>query len=290
MEAVLILAHKDLEHVLRLSNCLSEKFEVFIHFDKKTTLSVEYKQLLNDLSIHYISEIDVKWGTWTVVEATKRLMELAMNNSEIDYIHLISGQDYPILSAEEIYNFYEGCTDINLKIFKAKDIVKSGEPILLWSKYYYDYSKINRKSFFGKTYHRLSIIWQTFLRVDKFKMIGFEDEILHGSNWAGLPRDAVEFLLESISTDSIYLRLFENSFCPDEFWMQTILGNSDTFKDRITHNNYRYINWERKYNSYPAILDVDDYKSVMDSGAHFARKLSSEHSAELMDKLDDKAV
>ncbi len=40
---------------------------------------------------------------------------------------------------------------------------------MLWQKYYFDYDKINRRTTFGKIYHRYTLLKQTLLHVDKFK-------------------------------------------------------------------------------------------------------------------------
>ena len=46
MQAILILAHRDTEQVLRLADKLRQSFEIYIHFDTKLKLSNQEKEAL----------------------------------------------------------------------------------------------------------------------------------------------------------------------------------------------------------------------------------------------------
>lgn len=43
MQAVLILAHKNIDQVIELSRILKDKFEIYIHIDKKTKITERQK-------------------------------------------------------------------------------------------------------------------------------------------------------------------------------------------------------------------------------------------------------
>ena len=49
MQAILILAHKDVKSVIELSRKLQTCFEIYIHFDTKLSLSSEDKKVLDCL-------------------------------------------------------------------------------------------------------------------------------------------------------------------------------------------------------------------------------------------------
>ena len=59
MQAVLIIAHKDVDQVIELSKKLRSTFKVIIHFDKKTSVSEAQKKELQRLGVDYFSEISV---------------------------------------------------------------------------------------------------------------------------------------------------------------------------------------------------------------------------------------
>ena len=83
MQAMLILAHKNVDQVLQLASKLNRRFEVYIHFDTKCPVSEKEKSFMDDNGIKHISEVDVNWGSWSIGEAAYRLMKLALKNPEI---------------------------------------------------------------------------------------------------------------------------------------------------------------------------------------------------------------
>lgn len=286
-QAVLILAHKDFDQVLELARQLKSKFDIYIHFDKKMNLSLEERKKLNVEGIKYISNFDVKWGSWSIVEATINLMEYALKDKKIDYFHLISGQDWPVGKITDIYEYFE---KNKLKIYldseDAYNVRKNGEPIIWWTKYYFPYDKLNRRSLFGKIFHRINILFQTVIRVNKLKRLDADFRIYSGSQWFDLPRYAVEYALDYLKKNKKLKKILSTSFCSDEFWMPTILRNNKEFAKDIVKNSHRFIKWEKKNGSYPAVLDEDDYEDIIFTDAFFARKIDSNgYSKKLVKKL-----
>lgn len=90
-------------------------------------------------------------------------------------MHVISGEDYPVKPLKTIYEFYENNDQIYIQCEPAEGSVKSGESQVLWQKYYFDYDKINRRTTFGKIYHRYTLLKQTLLHVDKFKELRYNN-------------------------------------------------------------------------------------------------------------------
>ena len=135
MQAILILAHKNIEHVTKLATILHNNFEVYIHFDKKMNIPENYKQILDKKNIHYISKIDVHWGSWSIGAATVLLMKEVLKNRQIEYIHVISGQDWLTIPSKNIYDKFIDNDRIYMTYSKAKNVKKKGESIILWQKY-----------------------------------------------------------------------------------------------------------------------------------------------------------
>lgn len=286
MQAILLLAHKEMPLIKELTQKLSKSFEIYIHFDTKMQLSAADEAFLKEHKIHYISEVKVNWGSWSIGEATVRLMRLALKNPAIDYFHIISGQDWVAANVEELYQHFENDSKIYMVYEKATEVKKNGEPIIWWQKYYFNYDRVNRRSTFGKIYHRLLISMQTLLRVDKFKRLGIKEEIYAGANWADLPRDAVEYCLEYLESHPKFLQMLKTGCFSDEFWMQTIICNEPCFKERLLNENYRYIKWEEKHGSYPAILDEENLAEIQQGDYFFIRKVEAKYSSELLRQLD----
>ena len=286
MQAILILAHKNIDQVTKLATILNNNFEVYIHFDKKMNIPENYKQILDKKNIHYISKIDVHWGSWSIGAATVLLMKEALRNRQIDYIHVISGQDWLTDTSQAIYDRFKNDNKIYMTYFKATEVKKAGEPIIWWQKYYFNYDRINRRSTFGKFYHRGLLLIQTLFRVNKLKKLGIDLEIYSGENWVDIPRDAVEYCISYLDSHPNLLKMLQTGCFSDEFWMQTILCNSPKFKQRIVKNHHRYIKWQKQHGSYPAILDENNFIELRQSNAFFARKFDADISRKLIEKLE----
>lgn len=112
MQAILILAHKNFPQVKKLALKLNRSFAVYIHFDQKMNISLKELASLSKHNIQYISEVAVNWGSWSIGEATVRLMKLALADPTISYLHVISGQDWITKNVDELYQRFEDDTKI----------------------------------------------------------------------------------------------------------------------------------------------------------------------------------
>lgn len=286
MQAVLIQAHKNIQQVIELARLLEKEFLVYIHLDKKAIIEKEQKAEIEKLNVVVISKVSVNWSGWSVAQASIELMKEALKNPQIEYIHIISGQDWPTKDLKDISAFYENNKKGYIDSVPAKGLRKTGEPVIWWEQYYFDYDKINRKSFHGKLYHRLSLIIQTIFRVNKFKSLNVDLTMYTGSQWVDLPRQMVVYLINYLESHENVLHLFETGFCSDEFWIPTILLASEEYKGLIVNNNHRYILEKKKNGSYPAILDSEDLGNIKSGDYHFGRKFSSPYSDELIKSLN----
>src|SRR5882724_11649229 len=77
-------------------------FDFYIHADKKIDIR-PYLFLANIQQVYLIhNRVDVVWGGYATVETTLQCTkEIFATGREYDYIHLMSGQDYPIKSAAQ---------------------------------------------------------------------------------------------------------------------------------------------------------------------------------------------
>ncbi|CDN25880.1 hypothetical protein LFER_1027 [Limosilactobacillus fermentum] len=286
MQAVLILAHENEGQLLKLVSTLTGTFEVYIHIDQKMALSSEAKEELDtNKRVHYFSKYDVKWGSFNIVRATVGLMKWALKSPSISYVHLISGQDWPLQDPRKIYDYFENNQRIYMDFYRVSDAKKSGESLLWWIKFWFNYDQVNRRSTFGKVYHRVLLVTQRLIRVNRLKKYGFRDgDVFSGQEWIDVPRDALEYAIKIWDTDLRYQKLFSHSFCPDEFWLQTILGDTQ-YDSRIDCNIHRYINWERENGKTPATLDERDYAAIKKGNYFFGRKVKFPDSTKLLEKL-----
>ena len=83
-------------------------------------------------------------------------------------------------------------------------------------------------------------------------------KLYQGANWMDIPRDAVCYFMDYFDEHENVRKLFMTGYCSDEFWIQTILKNSE-FESRIDGDIHRYIKWEKQYDNYPAVLDEREF-------------------------------
>ena len=60
MQAILIMAHRDMEQIIELTGILRKKFEVYIHFDTKMNVSSEEKANLQQMGAHVYQVVNVR--------------------------------------------------------------------------------------------------------------------------------------------------------------------------------------------------------------------------------------
>ena len=106
--AILILAHKNIGQLCRLAGYFEKDCDVFIHIDKKQPVTREEEEKLRSYKqVKAVSrEYDVNWGGTSVLESEMHLLRMAVQRSDADYFHLISGQDYPTRPLDYFLEFF----------------------------------------------------------------------------------------------------------------------------------------------------------------------------------------
>lgn len=292
-QAVLILAHKDIDQVIDLVHVLAPTFNIYMHVDTKTQLTDSQRTALAQVdNCKVIQTRDVKWGSYSIVQATVDLMELAIKDSDNTYFHLISGQDWPLKKPQEIYDYFEHSDKLNMVYWRMLDKVKTGEREIDWVKYWYNYDTINRRSLFGKIYHRLLLVTEKLLRVNRLKKLHLdEDHMYAGREWVDVPRDILKYALDEWHQRPDLQKLFKYSFCSDEMWLQTIVCNSK-YQARIDQNIHRYLPEAagKTHGIKPQMITSADYKTIRDSDAFFGRKFVKPESNEIIQQLAEDGV
>ena len=168
----------------------------------------------------------------------------------------------------------------------AHEAHQHGKSVLVIDKRPNIAGNIYTETTFGKIYHRYTLLKQTLLHVDKFKELGVNLKLYQGANWMDIPRDAVCYFMDYFDEHENVRKLFMTGYCSDEFWIQTILKNSE-FESRIDGDIHRYIKWEKQYDNYPAVLDEREFPKIKAGNYQFARKFNPQYSAALKRMIDD---
>ena len=270
--AYLITAYHKQIQLIRLINCLGNKagFEnIFVHIDKKASYS-EHEILSKTSNLINISKkYPVYWGGYNQLLSILSLVENAVNKQEYDFIVLLSGQDLPVVSYNEMINFFkknhEQSFITSRKIPYGPLGYKEGLGRVQWY-WFMDHVKWIRGV---QKFH----IWSHYI-FEKFNIIrqvSKDIDFYWGSDWWMLPGEVATYCLNEFKTNKKLRQCFKFSFIPSEMFFQTVIGNSK-YQDSVTNNNYRFIPWSPGHGGHPDVITNEHKKAIEESGCLFARK------------------
>jgi len=215
-----------------------------VHIDKKAD-AAPFKAAVADPRVRFLEDrVRVRWGDFSVVEATLALMTAAAG-SGLDRLCLLSGVDYPVRSAEYIVRFFDAHrgTEFISMVPMPNDRVE--KPLTRLTRYHLPHAA------FGRFTARAQRLLDRIVRRDyawNLQSLGPHA----GSQWWALTAKACAHVLQFVSDHPEYVRFFRHVIVPDESFFQTIIGNS-RFAPRVTRN-LTMVHWPTGTSS-PAVLD-----------------------------------
>lgn len=275
--AHLILAHTNAGQLKRLAERLQHpQADVYIHLDLKTDIK-PYLSLKDIPGVRFISNrIKVYWGGFSIVEATLNSFEEILNtNIPYQHINLISGQHYPIKSADAVCHFfaqhagktfmhYESITD---EWLEALPRIRK-----------YHFVSLN----FTKGKYRLEQLANSILPERKLP----DGIVAVGrSQWFAASREAIAYMLDYARNKKWAMRFFKYSWAADEIFFQTILYNSP-LRSQMVNDNLLYVDWSARLPN-PKILTMADAPALKSSDKLFARKFDPDTDAGILDYIDN---
>lgn len=273
--AYLIQCHQKPEMINHLIERLGKDCDIYIHVDLNSEI---IDQIFPKENLFFVDvRFPVRWGHISQVWATLELMKMA-SKVEYNYIFLLSGQDYPIKSNDQIKTFLqenEGKEFIEIESLPRDNWRFEGG--IGRVKYYWPNSLISRRDLVGR------VIRNTFLlSLGRFfsKDISRLGNLYGGSQWFTISGKLSTYILNYLSTNPEYLDLYRNSGCADELFFQTLIMNSP-YKEMVVNDNLRYIKWS-KGSSSPDVLMETDFKDIFASGKLFMRKIDDQKSQSLI--------
>ena len=287
MQAVAVTAYHKFDQLEKLVSILSERFEVFVHIDRKAAGSFAPP----GPRVHCYSEYRVNWGGCNHLRAILFLMREALKDPAVDRVHLISGEDWPVRNPAEIEARYEGRNDIDILCTRFSKMTEEWYGVCRdWQQLYHWYDVLDYKKISNKVILKLLLAAQKLLRVDRYRKVpGIlgDGELAQGLVWGSYPRDAIEYCLRWNREHPELLKFLADGQAPEEYFFHTILSNSPEFEPRITNRHLRYMNWTVKNGSYPGILDMDDFQPIETGDWCFCRKVDLGISKELLAALHE---
>lgn len=271
--AHLILAHKNPKQVAALIEALQHPaFHFYVHVDRKTDIT-PFQLLLTGSNVYLLEKrAKIYWGEWGTIQATLNGFEAILPNG-YDYINVISGQDFPIKSADLIYQYF--CERRGTE-FITCDPIKGGKWGNVASRiedYHFINWRIPGKYSLGKLATKL-------FPKRKFPL---KYEIVGRANWFALTTEAVTYALNFLQANPKVSSYFKYCWGADEFIFSTILYNSP-LKNNI-QQNLIYVDWSGADIGHSRLLGAQDLVNLELSEKLFARKFDLENNPPMLDML-----
>lgn len=318
--AILILAHKNPSQLTRLIQAMDdERFDFFVHIDAKSRMSFTLpKSLISKVYVDDVLRIKTYFNDFSLVEATCSVMRSAFNKKKYKYFVLLTGQDYPIKSNDDIYNRllsnYPTCW------IDSYGVDEAAEKGVKWVEHvgYFRFSQRFRRillQFFGTHFYFSSkgkIVKVFAVLYDRFmsRILANPRELVKragytycvGSHFWMLPDIAVKHILDKYDNDSIINDIFRHTAAAEESYFQTLLSTMpdaiipepyDQFKNQektMDNPALRLIKWFENgvhTNGHPAIWQIKDRDFMDRANALFARKFDSTIDSDILDYFDN---
>lgn len=301
--AFLILAHKNPEQLGELIRRLDSSSSLFyIHIDIKVDITPFKNVTKNFDNVFWVKRENGRWGDFGIVKATINALFKAQASDEISHYVLLSGQDYPLLSIEEIITFFNKNHHTSFIEY---------EPLPIPRLNYSGYDRINCYSFnlknkrhtviplswkpkFSLKGHLLNILLMPILFFRKKRTHPNYADPYYGSQWWVLNSDLCKEVIKFIENNPDFLSYHSSTLLPDEMFFQSIVGtihkHSGKKEERINieNENLHFIVWNDKSN-HPQTLLENDYKRMISSKKLFARKFDYINSRKLIEKLNERS-
>lgn len=270
--AIIIQCHNRSDQINHLIEFFNEDWiDLYIHVDFKSDIinEINIKKNVNLVK----DRVDVRWGTFSQCEATLKAFKLISETKiRYKYIHLISGEDFPVKSLKYFYDYFskENCNFIEYSTLPNPDLVKNGMDRF---EVYYPQWMIGRSNQIGIRIIR--VLYRNFVlstKLFKRKSIPFKT-IYYGSQWFSINYETFQYINEYLEKNEHVINFFKNSIYPDEMFFQTIILNAHNLFENRDYN-LRYIDWSDKKGS-PKTVDKEDIDLAFNTNALFIRKVQS---------------
>jgi len=198
---------------------------------------------------------------------------------------LLSGQDYPLRSHENLDRFMEEHWEsIFIEHFQLPASVWPEGGLDRIQDYHFGDRQCRNWRLFSKCVSELCNRSGICKRAQPGNPVPFG-----GSSWWSIPYHAAEVICDFIRKTPEYLRFHRFSLLPDEMVVQTILLNSadERIRLNIVNDNLRFIHWPVSTALHPAVLTEKNFEELRDSGKFFARKFDMAEDPEILGKLDE---
>lgn len=304
--AYLVLSHQEPRRVDPLIGRLlqlSPEGRVVVHHDAASP-TVPWAGRA-DGRVHHVERGPVRWGDWTMVSATLRLLRHASETLDADWVVLLSGEHRPVVDLarweEEVaaagVDAYLGDRPLSMRLRFGRRQEQDNE---LLARYAHRWRAVARPG--SDRLHRVvGGLWKVSRATHPVAKLEFAHRrgawligtprprrpmrgwrFHKGTQWVVLSRRAVDAVLDA---DPAVARWFQQTYIPDESYVHTVV-----------RHHPELVASDRSMTFVPAAPDgrsgvwmrlgLDDLPAAWASGAAFARKVDPVDRPEVVAAID----
>lgn len=275
--AVLIQCHKNPKQINFLLNKLDHPdIDCYLHIDKKADFADQIVRRENVFVLPEEKRVSVEWAQISQITATLNLLDAAHSGGGYDYYWLISGQDWPLRSGDEIVTFFKESGNTNF--------------VQYWNSKNHGTCKQNNLDKRNQIYFPIGLIgrkpWQRIIKRGWVELTGgynrtwkifkrkqLDMDFYFGSQWWALNHETADWVMRYVTAHPEYYKFYENTTCPDESFFQTLVMLSP-YADENTEY-LTYLHFQEGANS-PDILTAKDLQKAKESNYLTMRKVDME--------------
>jgi hypothetical protein len=269
--AFLILAHDKPDQLQRLVDALQhERFDLYLHLDAKVGDSHPIPSGVHTT----ISEFDISWGGFSMVEATLALLSCAKRAPRSYHSYtLLSGTDYPVASNEYIHQVLASTDGNRIDYWHDEDPS--------WHKRYTRFYFHDWPDLLARIANALS---RRISRILPDRNMPPSVKPYFGSQWWTLSDRGVEAVLQFIAERPDVRTFMRHVHIPDEMFFQTALTNVDA-EVQLVREPLRYLDWS-KQRAHPGTIQFGDLEEVLQGDWLFARKFNERSTPGILDAVE----
>jgi hypothetical protein len=296
----LLQSHKNPEQIYRLVHTiqkLSPTAYIVLNHDF-ANCDLDRSKLQNLPNVHVIPSRGGRGG-FDLVQSYLDVVEWLLESLDFDWLVHLTGQDYPIQPLSKVEDFladtnYDGFMEY-FEVFSEASPWKIQEG---HTRYCYQYrTLVSSLSEWQKEILRpvkiLNYV-QGFFRVNfsyGFTLglktsTPFNSQFIcyGGSFLCILSRKCVNYIHHFVQSNLTIVNHYRGVANPDESFIQTILINSQLFQ--LCNDCKRYFDFSETRHGHPRILTINDFPSLLQSQAFFARKFDLAKDSQILNLID----
>ena len=267
MHAMIITAYQDYESLARTVHALSSRALCFVHIDKKSSITDEETRMLDAMDrVRAVKRYEVNWGSVYHLHALLDLCAIALEDSRVTHLHLISAQDFPTMSADAFERYFEGDDRIHMQYLKTADYPELAHRY----EHFHFMHLLDYRDMSERAQNWVGRIdrWQEMLHIRRKLSVPGK-----GLVWLSMQRDAAQHAVFAPQNVRL-LKKLKYTYIPEEFYFQNAFAGT-AFETKITGQELRFSIWDEPQRGMPALLCESDLARVDASGCVFCRKVKT---------------